>query len=104
MKFGRIKRQHGRVGGLDELLDRLINCPLPVAGRLNFSGLRHSVAVALFLPSTWPEPSFTGLTGKETLMAAITEPAVVGVFQDRNEAEQAVEALEQAGFTHDKIG
>ncbi len=28
MKFGRIKRQHGRVGGLDALLDRIIkNCP-----------------------------------------------------------------------------
>ncbi|HEV7298118.1 MAG TPA: DUF2103 domain-containing protein [Tepidisphaeraceae bacterium] len=28
MKFGRIKRQHGRVGGLDELLDYIIkNCP-----------------------------------------------------------------------------
>lgn len=28
MKFGRIKRQHGRVGGLDEVLDRIIRqCP-----------------------------------------------------------------------------
>ena len=28
MKFGRIKRQHGRVGGLDEILDRIIKqCP-----------------------------------------------------------------------------
>jgi hypothetical protein len=28
MKFGRIKRQHGRVGGLDNLLDKIIqNCP-----------------------------------------------------------------------------
>jgi hypothetical protein len=28
MKFGRIKRQHGRVGGLDEILDFIIkNCP-----------------------------------------------------------------------------
>jgi hypothetical protein len=24
MKFGRIKRQHGRVGGLDQILDRII--------------------------------------------------------------------------------
>ena len=24
MKFGRIKRQHGRVGGLDKLLDRIV--------------------------------------------------------------------------------
>jgi hypothetical protein len=28
MKFGRIKRQHGRVGGLDEILDFIIkSCP-----------------------------------------------------------------------------
>ncbi|MGE5608369.1 MAG: DUF2103 domain-containing protein [Bacillota bacterium] len=28
MKFGRIKRQHGRIGGLDEVLDHIIKkCP-----------------------------------------------------------------------------
>ena len=28
MKFGRIKRQHGRVGGLDQILDQIIKrCP-----------------------------------------------------------------------------
>ena len=28
MKFGRIKRQHGRVGGLDPVLDRIVReCP-----------------------------------------------------------------------------
>jgi hypothetical protein len=28
MKFGRIKRQHGRIGGLDKLLDRIVrDCP-----------------------------------------------------------------------------
>lgn len=28
MKFGRIKRQHGRVGGLDEILNRIVkHCP-----------------------------------------------------------------------------
>ena len=28
MKFGRIKRQHGRVNGLDKILDRIIaDCP-----------------------------------------------------------------------------
>src|SRR5213592_1098841 len=28
MKFGRIKRQHGRVGGLDAILNRIVqNCP-----------------------------------------------------------------------------
>ena len=28
MKFGRVKRQHGRVGGLDAILDRIVRgCP-----------------------------------------------------------------------------
>jgi len=28
MKFGRVKRQHGRVGGLDSILDRIVKqCP-----------------------------------------------------------------------------
>src|SRR3954470_22061936 len=28
MKFGRVKRQHGRVGGLDTILDRIVrDCP-----------------------------------------------------------------------------
>jgi len=28
MKFGRVKRQHGRVNGLDEILDRIVkHCP-----------------------------------------------------------------------------
>jgi hypothetical protein len=28
MKFGRVKRQHGRVGGLDEILDQIVKgCP-----------------------------------------------------------------------------
>jgi len=28
MKFGRIKRQHGRIGGLDEILQRIVaECP-----------------------------------------------------------------------------
>jgi hypothetical protein len=39
MKFGRIKRQHGRVGGLDNLLDHIVkNCPHVsriIPGRIN---------------------------------------------------------------------
>jgi hypothetical protein len=39
MKFGRIKRQHGRVGGLDELLNRIVrDCPHVtriIPGRIN---------------------------------------------------------------------
>src|SRR4026209_2083747 len=40
MKFGRIKRQHGRVGGLDAILDRIVKqCPhvMRIApGRIKF--------------------------------------------------------------------
>jgi len=39
MKFGRIKRQHGRIPGLDKLLDRIVaDCPYVsriVPGRIN---------------------------------------------------------------------
>ena len=39
VKFGRIKRQHGRVGGLDELLNRIVKeCPHVtriIPGRIN---------------------------------------------------------------------
>jgi len=39
MKFGRIKRQHGRVGGLDNLLDHIVkHCPHVtriIPGRIN---------------------------------------------------------------------
>ena len=37
-------------------------------------------------------------------MATNQDPAVVGVFQDRERATQAVEQLKQAGFTDDQIG
>lgn len=36
--------------------------------------------------------------------SATATPAVVGVFDERVAAEYAVDALEQAGFTHDQIG
>jgi len=36
--------------------------------------------------------------------AASGERALVGVFDDRLRAEEAVDALHQAGFAHDKIG
>jgi hypothetical protein len=36
--------------------------------------------------------------------AGSSERAIVGVFNDRLAAEEAVDALHQAGFAHDKIG
>lgn len=39
MKFGRVKRQHGRIGGLDNVLERIVReCPYVtriVPGRIN---------------------------------------------------------------------
>lgn len=37
-------------------------------------------------------------------METTSERALVGVFDDRSAAERAVDALEQAGFSHDHIG
>jgi len=37
-------------------------------------------------------------------MATATRALIVGVFEDRNEAERAVDEMEQAGFTHEQIG
>jgi hypothetical protein len=49
MKFGRIKRQHGRVGGLDEILNRIVrDCPHVsriVPGRIK---VRHGKTPASF--------------------------------------------------------
>ena len=40
----------------------------------------------------------------DTTAPTTTEPAVVGVFEDRLKAEEAVDALEQVGFDHERIG
>jgi len=40
----------------------------------------------------------------ETAAPTRIEPAVVAVFEDRLKAEDAVDALEQAGFDHERIG
>ena len=49
MKFGRIKRQHGRVAGLDEVLERIVSqCPFVsriVPGRIK---LRRGKTAAQF--------------------------------------------------------
>jgi hypothetical protein len=46
----------------------------------------------------------TTITGGGTAPAAAEERAIVGVFEDRIRAEEAVDALHSAGFAHDKIG
>src|SRR5580704_18738445 len=51
-------------------------------------------------PSTTPSP----LPQPQPAEDKKSERAVVAVFIDRSAAEYAVDALEQAGFTHDHIG
>jgi uncharacterized membrane protein len=41
---------------------------------------------------------------EETIMAATTSTTVVGVFNNRTDAERAIEALGKAGFRNDQIG
>jgi hypothetical protein len=56
MKFGRIKRQHGRVGGLDKILDRIVGqCPFVtriVPGRIKVRRGKTSPAFKLQYQTT----------------------------------------------------
>jgi len=55
MKFGRIKRQHGRVGGLDKILDRIVaNCPFVtriVPGRIKVRRGKSAPAFKIQYPT-----------------------------------------------------
>lgn len=55
MKFGRIKRQHGRVGGLDEILDTIIkHCPdvtRIVPGRIKVRRGKNSISFKIQYPT-----------------------------------------------------
>jgi hypothetical protein len=56
MKFGRIKRQHGRVGGLDEILDRIVKeCPFVsriVPGRIKVRRGKNTRSFKVQYPTT----------------------------------------------------
>ncbi len=56
MKFGRIKRQHGRVGGLDEILDRIVKqCPYVsriVPGRIKVRRGKGNSSFKIQYPTT----------------------------------------------------
>ena len=58
MKFGRIKRQHGRVGGLDEILNRIVReCPHVtriVPGRINVDRKSTRLNSSHEIPSRMP--------------------------------------------------
>ena len=82
MKFGRIKRQHGRVGGLDAVLDRIVGgCPHVsriVPGRIK---VRRGKAAALGLKVQYATPAglkclYTGTgTVQEVFLICSDEPA-----------------------------
>ena len=56
MKFGRIKRQHGRVGGLDAILDRIVKaCPYVsriVPGRIKVRRGKTPASFKIQYPTT----------------------------------------------------
>lgn len=56
MKFGRIKRQHGRVGGLDVILDRIVKqCPHVtriVPGRIKVRRGKGGISFKVQYPTT----------------------------------------------------
>src|ERR1700722_3245622 len=53
-------------------------------------------------PTSSPVPPVD--PGQKAADAKLSERTVVAVFEDRSAAGYAVDALEQAGFTHDHIG
>ena len=82
MKFGRIKRQHGRVGGLDAILNRIVrDCPYVsriVPGRIK---VRRGKTPALFKVQ-YPTPAglkcqfvSTGTVQEVFLICSDTEAA-----------------------------
>src|SRR5579864_8423837 len=56
MKFGRVKRQHGRVGGLDQILNRIVReCPHVsriVPGRISVRKGRTPSSFRIQYPTT----------------------------------------------------
>ena len=94
MKFGRIKRQHGRVGGLDAILDRIVrDCPHVsriVPGRIK---VRRGKTPASFKVQY---PTEAGLKCLYTGTGTVQE-----VFLICTDAPAAKEWLVSAGVTND---
>jgi hypothetical protein len=95
MKFGRIKRQHGRVSGLDAILDRIVGqCPFVsriVPGRIKVRRGNGSRSFKL----QYPTPA--GL--KCLYMGTGT---VQEVFLICTDGPKAIRWLEEQGFTEPK--
>jgi hypothetical protein len=91
MKFGRIKRQHGRVKGLDKILDRIVrDCPFVsriVPGRIK---VRRGKSAANF-KIQYPTPA--GLKCLYTTTGTVQE-----VFLICSDAAKTVEWLVGAGI------
>jgi hypothetical protein len=95
MKFGRIKRQHGRVGRLDPILDRIVaRCPHVtriVPGRIK---VRRGKTPPMFSVQ-YPTPA--GLKCQFVSGGAVQE-----VFLICSDTNKTIEWLEQAKITSPK--
>lgn len=95
MKFGRIKRQHGRVGGLDEILNRIVrDCPHVtriVPGRIKVRRGRTPPSFKIQYPTQ------AGLKCLYTATGTVQE-----VFLICSDEAAAAEWLRQSGIATDK--
>jgi len=95
MKFGRIKRQHGRVGKLDPILDRIVSrCPYVsriVPGRIKVRRGKTPPMFAVQYPTT------AGLKCNFVSGGAVQE-----VFLICNDTQKTIEWLEQEQITTPK--
>jgi hypothetical protein len=91
MKFGRVKRQHGRVQGLEALLDRIVaQCPFVsriVPGRIKVRHGRGAGGLKVQYPTG------AGLKCIYTATGAVQE-----VFLICSDADKTIEWLAQQGI------
>src|SRR5262245_7773540 len=94
MKFGRIKRQHGRVGGLDKILDRIVkDCPYVsriVPGRIK---VRRGKTPSVFKIQY---PTEAGLKCLYTSTGTVQEVFLICSDQDKARAWLIAEEIAQA--------
>ena len=94
MKFGRIKRQHGRVGGLDEILDRIVrDCPHVsriVPGRIKVRRGKSDWSFKIQYPTTAGLKCLYAGTGtvQEVFLICSDEPAARAWLVEQGIAEQ----------------
>ena len=95
MKFGRIKRQHSRVGGLDELLNRIVKqCPAVsriVPGRIKVRRGKGGIGFKI----QYPTPA--GLKCLYTATGTVQE-----VFLICTDTAAAIDWLKREGIVEDE--